>query len=453
MKRTHSISIPLPEWVVAAISALEDAGFEAWCVGGCVRDSIIGRPAKDYDIATDATWQQAQQAFTRRSFATHETGIKHGTLTVVIEDHAMEVTTYRSDGVYSDGRHPDEVTFVQSIEEDLARRDFTINALAYHPTRGLLDPFGGQEDLESGIIRCVGKPIVRFKEDALRILRGCRFAAQLGFSIDADTLQAMTFCKMALHHIAAERITAELQGMLCGEHIHDALLETFDVIVAVLPELCAMKGFEQHTPYHIYDVLEHTAYVLQYTPPYPLIRWAALLHDAGKPGAFFMDGDRGHFFGHAKLSVVLARSVLSRMCFSQSFVNDVLTLVRIHDDGIQPTPRYVKRALGRLNGRVDLFESLCELKRADAMAHSPQGSGRIELADALKKTLDDILASNEAFAVRDLAIDGNDIISMGINPGPEIGALLNQALDAVIDEKIPNDHDELLKLIKRYVEN
>ena len=323
--------------------------------------------------------------------------------------------------------------------------------MAYHPQRGLRDPFGGRSDIGRRIIRCVGEPDTRFKEDALRILRGCRFASQLGFSLDADTLQAMKSFKMALHRIAAERITHELEEMLCGEHIHDALLETFDVLGAVLPELCAMKGFEQHTPYHIYDVLEHTAYVLQYTPAYPLVRWAALLHDSGKPGAFFMDGDRGHFYGHAKLSVMLARSVMSRMCYSQAFAADVVQLVRIHDDLIQPSARTVKRALGRMDGRVELFRTLCELKRADAMAQAPRCAPRIELADDLLATLEEILATQAAFSVKDLAVRGDDVIALGVEPGPEIGALLHRALDAVIDEEVPNEHDALMELLKSWI--
>ena len=444
--------VQMPDWVAIALAVLEEAGFEAWLVGGCVRDSILGRPVHDYDLATDATWQEVAQAFSDHGMATHETGVKHGTITGVVGTHALEVTTYRSDCGYSDGRHPDRVSFVKSIEEDLARRDFTINALAYHPERGLCDPFGGHDDIDRRIIRCVGDPDSRFREDSLRILRGCRFASQLGFSIEPATLQQMVNNKLALQRISAERMTAELQGMLCGDYVHDALMATFDALCGALPEIAAMKGFEQHTPYHIYDVWEHTAYVVQYTPPYPLVRWAALLHDSGKPAAFFMDGDRGHFYGHARLSAILAKSVLGRMCFSQAFSSDVIELVRAHDDVIQPAPRPVKRALARLDGRTDLFKSLCELKRADAMAQAPRCAPRVELADDLMKTLDDILETNAAFTVKDLAIGGRDLMEMGVKPGPDLGMLLQRALDAVIDDEVPNERAALIALMERLID-
>ncbi len=444
--------VKIPDWVSTALSVLEETGFEAWLVGGCVRDSILGRPVHDYDIATNASWQDVARAFSEHGFATHETGVKHGTITAVIGTHALEITTFRTDCGYSDGRHPDKVAFVKSIEEDLARRDFTINAMAYHPDRGLCDPYNGIDDISRHTIRCVGDADSRFREDSLRILRGCRFASQLGFSIEPTTLQQMVNNKLALQRISAERVTAELQAMLCGDYVHDALMMTFDALCGILPEIAAMKNFEQHTPYHIYDVWEHTAYVVQYAPSYPLVRWAALLHDSGKPAAFFMDGERGHFYGHARLSVIMAKSVLSRMCFSQAFVSDVLELVRAHDDVIQPAPRPVKRALARLGGRTDLFKSLCELKRADAMAQAPRCAPRIELADDLMKTLDDILEANAAFAVKDLAIGGRDLMEMGVKPGPDLGMLLQRALDAVIDDEVPNEREALLALMARLID-
>ena len=452
MDTKPTISIALPDWVETALSVLEEAGFEAWLVGGCVRDSILGRPVHDYDIATDASWQDVERAFSDRGFATHETGVKHGTITAVVGGNALEITTFRTDCGYSDGRHPDRVAFVKSIEEDLARRDFTINAMAYHPERGLRDPYGGYDDIGRRAIRCVGDPDRRFREDSLRILRGCRFASQLGFTIEAATLEQMVHNKLALQRISAERVTAELQELLCGEYVHDALMATFDALCGALPEIAAMKGFEQHTPYHIYDVWEHTAYVVQYAPAEPLIRWAALLHDSGKPAAFFLDGERGHFYGHARLSVILAKSVLGRLCFSQAFVSDALALIQAHDDVIQPAPRPVKRALARLGGRTDLFRALCELKRADAMAQAPRCAPRIALAEDLMQTLDEILESKAAFTVKDLAIGGRDLMEMGVKPGPDLGMLLQRALDAVIDEEVENERGELLALMERLID-
>ena len=440
------VTVELPAYALAALDTLEASGFEAWCVGGCVRDAILGRNVNDYDIATSAQWTDVERVLTAAGFAIHRTGIKHGTVTASLDGHAMEITTYRSDGEYSDGRHPDSVEFVSSIEEDLARRDFTINALAYHPSRGLLDCWGGLDDIDNKVIRAVGDPDKRFCEDALRILRGCRFASQLGFRLDSSTKQAMWARKMRMTHVSSERITHELTELLLGEHVHDALMECIDIISAVLPELVAMKKFEQHTPYHIYDVWEHTAWVVQYSSRTPLARWAALFHDSGKPGAFFMDGDRGHFFGHPLLSVDVTRGALARLTLSPVFVADVLTLVRLHDRQIPAEPKKVKRALAELGGDVELFRTLIDLKRADAMAQSSLSEPRIQLASDLEAVLADVLAADDAFTLGQLTINGSDIIALGLTEGPEVGEILKQALDAVIDERIPNERDALLKL-------
>ena len=446
-----NMRVPLPDYALAALSAIEGAGFEAWCVGGCVRDAILGRVVNDYDIASSAHWSDVERILVANGFAVHRTGVKHGTVTASIDEHAMEITTYRSDGAYTDGRHPDSVEFVSSIQEDLARRDFTINALAYHPMRGLLDCWGGLQDIDDKVIRAVGDPNERFREDALRILRGCRFASQLGFGLDPATKQAMWAHKMRMARVSSERITHELTELLLGDRVHDALMECVDIIGAVLPELVAMKGFQQHTPYHIYDVWEHTAWVVQHSPQTPLSRWAALFHDSGKPGAFFMDGERGHFYGHPLLSVELARGALMRMSLSGAFIADVLKLVRMHDDKIAATPRAVKRALSRLGGDVGLFQALIDLKRADALAQSDLSKPRIQLAGDLEQVLEEVLATNEAFTLKQLAINGNDVMTAGIPAGPLVGRALTEALDAVIDERVPNERDALLAfLVSRY---
>lgn len=439
--------IELPRYAAYALDVLESQGFEAWCVGGCVRDALLGRPVNDYDIATSASWEDVERVMGSAGFSIHRTGVKHGTVTVALDGHAMEVTTFRTEGAYSDGRHPDSVSFVSSIREDLARRDFTMNALAYHPERGLLDCWQGIDDLEAGIIRVVGDANERFEEDALRILRGCRFASQLGFALDPATKQAMWSHKMRLAKVSSERITHELTEMLLGDHVHDALMECIDIIGAVLPELVAMKGFDQHTPYHIYDVWEHTAWVVQRSPRTPLARWAALLHDSGKPGAFFMDGDRGHFYGHPLLSVEVARGALGRMAFSPAFVTDVLALVRLHDRKIAATPKSVKRALADLGGDIGLFCALVSLKRADALAQSHLSEPRVQLADDLERVLQDVLAAEDAFTLAHLRINGADVLNLGVPEGPEVGAVLEQALDAVIDERVPNDRDALLAFV------
>ena len=447
-----SPALPVPPQARRVIEVLEAAGFEAWCVGGFVRDSLLGRPVSDIDIACSALWPQTEEACLAAGMRVHRTGEKHGTVTVVCDDAAFEVTTFRVDGAYSDARHPDEVRFVRSLKEDLARRDFTINAMAYHPLRGLADPFGGLEDARRGIIRTVGDPAQRFGEDALRILRACRFSSQLGFSLDGATYQAMLEGKRGLLRVSSERITAELQKLLLGDNVRDALLQTVDVISAVLPELVAMKGFDQCTPYHCHDVLEHTARAVAGTPPYPLVRWAALFHDMGKPAAFFKEpGGRGHFYGHAKISVPLARGIMDRLTFSTAFRDRVLLLVERHDDVFDATPRAVKRALARMGGDVELFRALCDLKRGDASAQAPAyAEERMRRADDLLRVLDRILAEGEAFTLKHLAVNGRDAMDAGIAQGPSVGAALAAALDAVIDEQIPNDRETLLAFLDEW---
>lgn len=447
-----SPALPVPPQARRVIEVLEAAGFEAWCVGGFVRDSLLGRPVSDIDIACSALWPQTEEACLAAGMRVHRTGEKHGTVTVVCDDAAFEVTTFRVDGAYSDARHPDEVRFVRSLEEDLARRDFTINAMAYHPLRGLADPFGGLEDARRGIIRTVGDPAQRFGEDALRILRACRFSSQLGFSLDGATYQAMLEGKRGLLRASSERITAELQKLLLGDNVCDALLRTVDVLSAVLPELVAMKGFDQCTPYHCHDVLEHTARAVAGTPPYPLVRWAALFHDMGKPAAFFKEpGGRGHFYGHAKISVPLARGIMDRLTFSTAFRDRVLLLVERHDDVFDATPRAVKRALARMGGNVELFRALCDLKRGDASAQAPAyAEERMRRADDLLRVLDGILAEGEAFTLKHLAVNGRDAMDAGIAQGPSVGAALAAALDAVIDEQIPNDRETLLAFLDEW---
>ena len=446
-----TLNIQLPSYAASALQSLEDAGYEAWCVGGCVRDALLGRPVHDYDIATSADWRETERVLGASGFAVHRTVTQHGTVTASLDGHAIEVTTYRADGVYSDGRHPDQVVFVRSIRDDLARRDFTMNALAYHPERGMLDCWGGVDDLKRGVIRAIGDPVERFREDSLRILRACRFASQLGFSLAPDTLQAMKSCKMGLLRVSAERITHELDELLLGAYVHDALMLTVDVLVAVLPEIAACRGFEQHTPYHIYDVWEHTAWVVQYSPATRLARWAALFHDIGKPAAFFMDGDRGHFFGHPKISVVLARDAMARLLFSPAFSAKVLYLVGAHDRQIAANAASVRRALAHIDGDVDLFRALIELKRADCRAHSELGAARLALVEDVSRVLDEVLSSQSAFTVKQLAITGNDVMALGVAQGPAVGAMLRACLDEVIDGRLPNEKSPLLSFVSAQI--
>lgn len=430
------------------LQVLEANDHEAWCVGGCVRDALLKRATNDYDVATSASWQEAERLLQQAGFAVRRSGVKHGTITAVLDKDSVEVTTFRHDGAYSDGRHPDDVVFVKHIEEDLKRRDFTMNALAYHPARGILDCVGGLEDLQNGIIRVVGDPKRRFREDGLRVLRGCRFASQLGFTLEDDTLRTMKSFKMMLYKVSVERITHELDGLLLGQHVHDALVQTIDVLGAIMPEIVACKGFDQHSPYHIYDVWEHTAWVVQNAPQDRLVRWAALLHDIGKPAACFFEGDRAHFYGHARLSALMARNILQRLTLSPAFARDVVTLVELHDNQIPPTSKNVKHMLHALDDNVSLFEALVHLKRADALAHSERGIARVKVADDLASTLEAVIRENDAFSVRQLAIDGHDMMEAGIPSGPEVGKALECALNGVIDEHVANERDALLAYVR-----
>lgn len=291
----------LPEHAARAVAALEAAGYQTWAVGGCVRDSLRGAAPHDWDLCTAARPDQMQAVFAGERVL--ETGLRHGTLTLLTEGGPIEITTFRTDGGYSDGRHPDGVRFVGSVEDDLARRDFTIGAMAWHPQRGLCDPYGGLDDLQEGILRAVGDPDARFAEDALRILRGIRFASRLGFAVERETAAAMRRQAARLNGIAAERVRGELTGLLCGRFVHRALRMFADLIGVVLPELTPMFGCAQRNPHHLYDVWEHSIRAAAQVPADPVLRWAALLHDCGKPACKTVDEQGiGHFYGHPAVS-------------------------------------------------------------------------------------------------------------------------------------------------------
>ncbi len=444
--KTYHFTISLPHNAQEALCALEHAGYEAWVVGGAVRDAVRGIQPDDFDIACSAHWTETKRVFEATGWRVRETGAKHGTVTVIKDCDAFEITTYRRDGNYLDARRPEHVTFVGSIEEDLARRDFTMNALAYHPARGILDMHGGVADIEQGIIRAIGNPQTRFEEDALRILRACRFSSQTGFSIDATTLAAAERCTPLLAHISSERITQELQKFVCGEHVRGALMQCCDVLAFCIPELAAMKGLDQRTPYHVYDVLEHTAVAMECTQPEPLLRWAALLHDMGKPRTFFTDEKGvGHFYGHAAVSVELARPVLEGLTLSPGFIEDLLVLIRHHDDVIEASPKAVKRMLRKLDGRPEMFAALCELMRADSLAHAPEFRTRAAHTTKLMEVLEEVLAAEEAFSLKHLAVNGHDLMEAGMQAGPRMGEVLDALLSAVIEEDVENTHEALMR--------
>lgn len=340
--------------------------------------------------------------------------------------------------------------FISSLNEDLKRRDFTMNAIAYAPEKGLIDPLCGMQDIQNGIIRVVGDGSKRFTEDGLRILRAARFASQLGFTFETATYEAMIRNKHMLANVSTERITHELDCLLTGDHALDALMQTADVIDFVLPELVAMKGCAQVTKYHIYDVLEHTAHVVQNVQPTRLNRWAALCHDIGKPAAaFFDEAGVEHFYGHAHVSENLTRGMLRRLLMAPAFIDDVCTLVRLHDIEIAPSKRSVKKMLQKLNGRQDLMRALLDIKRADAKGQAPMCLARLDTIDELERILDEVIEAEEAFSIKDLKVGGRDVIALGIEEGPAVGRILADVLDQVIDEKLVNERDRIIDYVQK----
>lgn len=456
--RVFDTAYPELQAALRLVACIESHGHEAWLVGGCVRDALLKRKTADIDIATDASWERVERIAGQAGFTAHRTGIPYGTITICIprgdydpasaDDEppfTFEVTTFRTEGAYRDARHPDSVAFCKTIEEDLARRDFTMNALAWHPERGLVDPYGGAHDIEAGVIRAVGNPAERFSEDALRILRGCRFESQLGFSIDPDTFQAMCEKKHLLTRIAKERIVHELDAFVLGASVRRALVDCVDIISPAIPELAALKGFPQNTPYHCYDVLEHTACTMENVDAKPLLRWAALLHDIGKPATHFTREDGiSHFFGHARVGAELAEGICKRLGFPRRFGEQVVQLVAMHDDPLAPTPKSIRKVLSRLEGDEGLFRALCALKRADSLAHAPEYRQRGNSAVEALGVFEQMKASGAAWSIKDLAISGDDLLEMGYEQGPAIGEALRKVLAEVIEEELENDRDALL---------
>lgn len=435
----------IPTGVLDVLSLLEGAGYETWLVGGFVRDLLLGRPLHDFDLASAAPWQKTKELCLAAGFAVHETGTEHGTLTVVANDHVLEITTFRTEGEYLDHRHPSEVAFTDSIEEDLARRDFTINAMAYHPARGILDPYGGQADLRARVIRCVGDAKTRFSEDALRILRGLRFASQLGFSLERSTLDAARSHRGDLSHIAGERIEDELTKLLCGPDVYHVLMEDADILTVVLPELEPMEGLDQKTKYHVYDVFEHTAWVVHHSPATPLSRWAGLLHDVGKPDTFFTDEEGvGHMYGHPKVSEEHVVRIAKRLRFSRAFTHDLRLLVRYHDARPAPTRKSVRRLFAKLENKEYLFHAICALMRADSLAQAPEYHARVAITDEIEALFDQMIAEDAVFSLHDLPISGADLIEAGVKQGPIIGEALEETFQEVIEERLPLDRDALL---------
>lgn len=434
-------TIEIPEKAASIIRRLEQAGYEAYAVGGCVRDSIIGRVPDDWDITTSASPEQVKALFHR----TVDTGIAHGTVTVMLGREGFEVTTYRIDGSYEDGRHPVSVCFTSELREDLRRRDFTINAMAYHPQRGVIDIFGGLKDLEKGVVRCVGVPQERFGEDALRILRAVRFSAQLGFTIHEDTLEAARQMAETLGKISSERIQVELNKLLLSPHPdYFRILAETGITRVIMPEFDRMLDTPQRHPYHMYNVGEHTLAVLRAAPADKYLRWAALLHDVGKPDTLTEDGSGvTHFYGHCELGAKLARGILRRLKFDNDTIETVSRLVRWHDYRCPLEKKSIRKAVNRIG--EDIFGAELALMRADACGKREEKRRQIwtEL-DTVEELYREILKDGECTSLKTLAVNGRDLIEQGIPSGPELGAILAALLEEVLSDSTRNEREYLL---------
>ena len=436
----------LPEPIKKALQMLEKAGYEGYIVGGCVRDFLMGKSPDDYDVTTSALPKEVEAIFAEHKVI--ETGLKHGTVTVIIDGLPLEITTFRVEGEYLDGRRPSEVSFTRSLREDVARRDFTMNAMAMDLRGKLYDYYGGQDDIDKGIIRCVGNPAERFDEDVLRIMRAIRFASQTGFILEDKTKEAALEYKENLLKISAERIRIELLKLLCGKDVKKVLIEYVDILSVFMPEIKPTVDFDQKTHWHIYDVFTHTAVAVASIEAKAHLRMAALLHDIGKPSSFSVDENgSGHFYGHALVSVDLARDILNRLKFDNDTKDKILKLVKYHDVPIEPTVRSVKRALNKYT--KEGFFDLVLLKRADNMAQNPELAIRQEYLDQVVAVAEDIIAESQCFSLKDLAVNGRDLIEAGHRPGKELGHVLDQLLEQVLEDKLPNDKAKLLEFAQK----
>ena len=438
------MNIYIPPNIGEVLEKLEQNGFEAYIVGGCVRDQILGNTPKDYDITTSASPEEIKGCFT--GYNTIDTGIQHGTVTVVSGGEKVEVTTFRIDGEYSDHRHPERVRFSRNLADDLARRDFTVNAMAYNPRTGLIDPFGGQKDLFRRRLCCVGEAAVRFEEDALRIMRALRFASELGVEIEEVTASAVIRMKHLLKTVSAERLSAELVRLLTGRSPYKVLSRFSGVLAVIIPEISPCVGFDQYSRYHAYDVWEHTALAVEHSSPDPDVRLALLFHDIGKPDCFTMDDEgNGHFAGHEKVSAEIAENVLKRLNFPANTINRVEKLIKFHYITPVDDHKVVRKLLSKV-GEEDFF-LLAEVMKGDNRAKRSFCFERVHTVDAMKKKAEEIIAENQCFRLSDLAVSGNDMLALGLK-GAEIGEALEFLLDAVISEKAENSRESLIAYLK-----
>lgn len=435
------MTMDMPKNVDTAINLLQSAGFEAYAVGGCVRDSLLGKTPNDWDITTSAKPEDMKSVFI--NFHCIDTGIKHGTVTVVIDGEPLEITTFRLDGEYEDNRHPKSVTFTSNLGADLGRRDFTVNAMAYSKMTGTIDLFGGQNDLKNKIIRCVGDPDRRFNEDALRILRALRFASALDFEIEEKTAQSLLKNRALLGNISEERIAKELLKLVCGKGAKRILTDFAPVLFEILPELQPMYKNSHDNPHHCYDIYEHTLIAVESIDPEPTLRFAMLLHDCGKPAVKkFDENGVAHFYGHQRISAEISAQILARLKVSNKFRDEILFLVSNHDrwelyENTEKMPRYLSKF------GLDGVLKLLKVMRADVLAQSPEYRYRLDqIADA-EKTAKDLAAQKPCLSLSELQINGRTLMDIGIPQGRKLGAVLAQLLDEVIDGVTKNTQEAL----------
>lgn len=451
------MTISIPERVQKLLDMLEAAGYEAYIVGGCVRDSIMGFTPHDFDVTTSALPEETERVFAGMKLI--ETGLKHGTVTVLSDGVPVEITTYRVDGEYLDSRRPESVRFTRSLKEDIARRDFTMNGIAYSPKRGLFDEFGGAEDISRSIIRCIGDPEKRFREDALRILRGLRFAASLGFEIEESTAKAMLDSRELLRNISAERVFSELSGLMTGRNSDRNIRRIFsrfrDIFAVIIPELRDCFDFEQHSKYHFLDVYEHSIMAAENAARITkggenrlALTLAMLLHDIGKPKCFSRSEDgEGHFYGHAKISADIADEVLRRLRCSNALRERVYTIIKYHDMQMMNSDRLIKRHLAKFGE-----QTYCDIALAHAADDLAKHSAYRGRGDSYFGIIEQVhrLAAESCFTMKSLAVDGKALSGL-IPPSPEMGKVLRYLLNGVMDGKFPNEREFLLQEAAKYI--